>query len=367
MSLRGHQPDYGLIIGAGGLLLFGLIVLSSAGAPLGYQKFGDPYYFLKHQLLIGVIPGLIACYFLSRFSYTKLRALAFPMLLASLGLLLLVFIPGLAADYGTSRSWVSIAGMSFQPAELVKLTFLIYLAAWLTGRGERQVQDVRSGLLPFAVTLGAICLLMLLQPDVGTLSIIVGSALVVYFVGGGNLWHLASLGGVGVVGLLVLVKIAPYRMNRFTAFLHPERDPQGIAYHIWQSLIAVGSGGWVGVGLGRSRQKFSYLPEVTGDSIFAVMAEEIGFVFSALFVIALLVFIGRCIRLARQAPDRFSQLLVIGIVAWIGLQSLINIGAMLALLPITGVPLPFVSAGGTALFTTLAAVGIMINISRFSK
>ena len=281
--------------------------------------------------------------------------------------LILVFIPGLAAEYGTAKSWLNIFGFSLQPAEVVKLTFLIYLAAWLNSRGERKVQDFRSSFLPFVISLGIISFLMVLQPDIGTLSIIVISALVVYFVGGGSLWHLAGICGIGLVGLLVLIKIAPYRLNRLVAFLHPEQDPQGIAYHIWQSLIAIGSGGFFGVGLGHSRQKFSYLPEVTGDSIFAVIGEELGFFFTALFIILLLVFAYRGIYLAKRTPDKFSRLLVVGIISWLIFQSFINIAAMLSLLPMTGIPLPFVSYGGTALMSSLAAMGILVNISKFSK
>jgi cell division protein FtsW len=367
MKERGHQPDYFLIAITAVMVLFGLIMLSSASAPLAYQKYNDPYWIVKHQIITGLIPGLILFFFFSRFYYEKLKKIAFPLLIFSILLLLLVFIPGLRTEYGTAKSWINIFGFSIQPSEIVKLTFLIYLAAWLNSRGEKKVQDLRSSFVPFVSALGAFSLLIMLQPDLGTLSIIVIMALVVYFVGGGSLKHLAIICGIGLLGFFTLVKVAPYRMNRFTTFLHPESDPQGIAYHIWQSLIAVGSGGFFGVGLGHSRQKFSYLPEVSADSIFAIIGEEIGFFFSALFIILLLLFTYQVIKLAKQAPDKFSRFLVIGILAWLIFQSFINIMSMLSLLPMTGVPLPLVSSGGTAMMTTLAAFGILVNISRFSK
>ncbi|MFA5358908.1 MAG: putative lipid II flippase FtsW [Patescibacteria group bacterium] len=367
MKSLGRQPDYFLIGVIAILLLFGLTILSSAGAPISYQKFGDPYYLVKHQILVGLLPGIFFFFFFLRLDYDKLKKIAFPLLVGSIILLSVVFIPGLRSEYGTARSWINIFGFSLQPAEIVKLSFLIYLAAWLDSRSERKVQDLKSGFIPFVLVLGIISILMLLQPDVGTLSIIILSALVVYFVGGGSWRHMIIIAVAGLAGLLALIKIAPYRMARFTAFLHPEKDPQGQAYHIWQSLIAIGSGGFWGVGLGHSRQKFSYLPEVTGDSIFAVISEEFGFIFTIIFIFLLLVFAYRGIRLAKSAPDRFARLLTIGIISWLVLQSFVNIASMLSLMPMTGVPLPFVSYGGTALMTSLAAIGILANISKFSK
>jgi len=367
MTSRQHEPDYTLVILVGLLMLFGLAMLSSAAAPISYERFGDSYYFFKHQLITGVVPGLILFSIFARYPYHRLKKIAWPLLGVTIAVLLLVFIPGLAAGYGTSRSWITIFGFSLQPAEIAKLTFLIYLAAWLDRRGEHRAKDFQSGFIPFVIVWGLVALLMVLQPDVGTLSIMTIMAVVVYFIGGGSLRHLALLGGGALVGFIGLVVAAPYRLARFTAFLHPERDPLGISYHINQALIAVGNGGWFGVGVGQSRQKFSYLPEVIGDSIFAVIAEEIGFIFSALVIVALLAIAYRCLLLIRHAPDRFAKLLVVGITSWLIFQSFINISAMIGLLPITGVPLPFVSAGGTSLAMSLAAVGILTNISRYRK
>ncbi len=350
------------------LVLFGLVMLSSAGAVIGYHKFGDSYFFFKRQVFFGIIPGIVLAYILSRTNYHVWRKFAFLLLLFSILLLLTVFIPGLGVEYSTgSRSWLNIAGFSFQPSELVKLTFLLYLAAWLEHRGERGVQNFSYGFLPFVVLLSVIMLLMILQPDIGTMSIIVFIALAVYFVAGGKLKHFLLLALAGAFVFVALVKTAPYRLARLTIFLHPELDPQGIGYHINQAFLAIGSGGWFGRGFGQSRQKFNFLPEVTGDSIFAIIAEELGFFLSLGFV-SLVLFIGyRGFKIAWNAPDPFGKFVAAGITSWFLFQSFLNIGAMVGLFPITGVPLPFVSYGGTAMMVNLIAVGILLNISRYSR
>jgi len=365
-NIKGKQPDYVLIILFGILIFFGLIMLSSAGTVIGYQKFKDSYYFLKHQMLYGFLPGLILLYIFSKIDYHKWKKIAFPLLIFSIVLLLLVFIPGIGASYGTNaKSWINIFGFSIQPSEIVKLTFLIYLAAWLDKRSDKDIKDVSAGLIPFLISLGIIALLIILQPDIGTMSIIILISLVVFFVAGASILHLAEIGTAGLIFLAILVKAAPYRAARLTTFLHPELDPQGIGYHINQALLAIGSGGIFGLGLGHSRQKFQYLPEVTGDSIFAVTAEELGFIFTAFLIILFLAIVYRSFSLAQNSPDKFGKLMIVGIISWFIFQAFINIGAMLGLLPITGIPLPFISYGGTALMTSLAALGILINISKY--
>lgn len=361
-----HRPDW-LLLGSFFLLLgFGLIALASAGTAVGYETFGDSYYFVKHQIMIGVIPGLIFMYILSRIDYKYWKSWAGIMLFASIILLISVFIPGLGAGYGTAKSWIIIAGFSFQPAELVKLTFLIYLVSWLVNRGEGKVKNLQEGFLPFMFILGMIVLLMVLQPDVGTMSIIVFTALVVYFIAGASWKHLFLITTIGFLGLALLINISPYRAQRFMTFLHPEIDPQGVGYHINQAYLAVGSGGLTGKGYGHSRQKFQYLPEVTGDSIFAIVAEELGFIFS-IFVVLLLLFIAyRGIINSKNAPDKFGQLLGVGIISWFVIQGFFNIASMIGLMPMTGVPFPFMSSGGSAMMVGLAAFGILLNISRQS-
>jgi cell division protein FtsW len=339
-------------------------MIASAGVAIGWQKYNDVYYNFKHQLFLGVLPGLAFFIFFYFFDYKKLERWAAPMLFASIALLVLVFIPGIGAPWGTSYSWLYIFGYSLQPSEIVKLTFLLYLAAWLAQKHEHHLKDINYGFLPFIIVLAIIATLLILEPDTGTMVIIVVMSLAVYFAAGGSLVHLTWLGLAGLGGLWALIKISPYRAQRLTTFLHPELDPQGIGYHINQALLAVGSGGWLGLGYGHSRQKFAYLPEATGDSIFAIIAEELGF-FLTVALIALYAFIAvRGLKLAAACRDPFGRLLVVGIITWLTTQVVVNIGAILGVMPMTGIPLPFISYGGTAMMVSLAATGILANISK---
>ncbi|PIR93619.1 putative lipid II flippase FtsW [Candidatus Falkowbacteria bacterium CG10_big_fil_rev_8_21_14_0_10_39_11] len=363
----GHKPDYLLVGTFATILLFGLIILTSAGSALGYEKFNDSYYFIRHQILFGLIPGIILLLFFSKLHYEKLKKIANPLLFLSIILLIIVFIPGIGAQYGTAHSWINLGGFSFQPSELVKLTFLLYLANWLSKRGETGVRDFYYGLLPFVFLIGIISVLMLLQPDMGTLSIIIFMCLAVFFASGARFKHVIGLIGAGFLSIFLLIKSAPYRAARLTTFLQPELDPLGIGYHINQAFLAIGSGGIFGRGFGHSRQKFSYLPEVTGDSIFAIMAEELGFIF-AFFLIALFAFLMyRGFQVAEKTSDSFGKLVATGIISWFSFQAFFNICSMVGLMPITGVPLPFVSSGGTSLAIAMAAMGILINISKHTK
>ncbi|MFH1315575.1 MAG: putative lipid II flippase FtsW [Candidatus Uhrbacteria bacterium] len=362
------QPDWIFLGIVAAIIFFGLIMLTSASGPNGYEKFGDSFYYIKHQLIFGLIPGIAGLVLFMKIPYLKWRDNAFALLIVSIVLLLLVFIPGIGSEFGTSRSWISIFGIfSVQPAEIVKLTFLFYLAAWLELRGRSRVSDVYSGFLPFLLALGSIMLLMILQPDIGTMSIIVAMSLVVYFVAGAPLTYIGALLAGGLVMFGALIKLAPYRAARFTTFLHPELDPQGIGYHINQALLAIGSGGFFGLGYGHSRQKFQYLPEVFGDSIFAVVAEELGYVLSCVLIVLFVALMWRGLKIAMNAPDKFARLVVIGIISWFVIQAFVNIGSMVGILPMTGVPLPFVSYGGTALAISLIGIGVILNISRYCK
>lgn len=351
--------DQTLLLLVAGMIVFGLIMLSSASSPVGYESFGDGYYFVKHQIFFGLVPGIIGLIFFLRLPYQRIKKHAFTMLIVSLVLLILVFIPGLGSQFGSSHSWISIGGLfSVQPGEIVKLTFLFYLAAWL---------EKKSELVPFLIALGSVLLLIMLQPDLGTTTIITAMAFAVYFAARAPVAHLIALGFAGLGGLGFLVAIAPYRAARFTTFLHPELDPQGIGYHINQALLAIGSGGILGLGYGQSRQKFEYLPEVAGDSIFAVIAEEMGFVIASLLVVAFVYLFWRGIQIAKNAPDAFGRYVAVGIVSWITLQAFINIGSMTSIMPMTGTTLPFVSYGGTSLAVTMSAIGVLLNISKASR
>lgn len=363
-----HKPDYVFIGLIGVIVVFGLIMLSSASSAVAYEKFGDNYWYIKHQIVFGLLPGLVAFFIMARTDYRKLRKYALPFLVASIVLLLLVFIPGLGAGYGSAKSWINVAGRSLQPSEIVKLTFLIYLAAWLgPKRGGREMEDTSASFIPFIAAFGIIVILMALQPDIGTLSVIAATSLVIYFAAGAPLLHLSWITGAGALLFFILIKLAPYRAARLMTFLHPELDPQGVGYHINQALLAIGSGGIFGLGLGLSRQKFQYLPEVAGDSIFAIIAEELGFLLAVGLVVAFIFLAIRGFKIARGAPDGFGRLMAIGITSWFVFQAFINIGAMVGIMPLTGIPLPLVSYGGTALTVCLAATGIMAGISRCTK
>lgn len=347
------------------LLLIGFVTLASASAVLAFQRYGDANALLKRQLISAMI-GLVAFAITMRFPYTKWRQLAFPLLCIGVVLLALVLVPGIGASILGARRWIALGGFLFQPVEVVKLCFLLYLAAWLERRG-RSVGDFSSGFVSFLSLLGLITILVALQPDIGSISVIGMTALVMYFVAGAPLPYFALI-GVGSAALFAfIVKIAPYRAARLTVFLHPELDPQGIGYHVNQALLAIGSGGIFGLGLGHSRQKFNFLPEAAGDSIIAIIAEELGFVFILMLIGLFVVFLLRGLSVARRAPDLFGRYVAAGITAWIVLQAFINMAALSRLLPLTGIPLPFVSYGGTALVVSMAAVGILVNISRSAR
>lgn len=348
------------------LLLFGFLMLASASGPAAYAKHNDAFFFVKHQLLYGLFPGIIFFLFFSKFDYRHLQKFAKIFFVLSLLFLVVVFIPGVGATWGTARNWINVFGFSLQPIEIVKFLFTMYMASWFANRDEEEVRDVQRGLSPFLMTLGLVSLLLVLQPDIGGLSIIVGISILMFFLAGASITHLFGMALSAVIALFVLIKAAPYRAARFTTFLQPELDPQGIGYHINQALMAIGSGGWFGLGFGHSRQKFLYLPEVEGDSIFAIIGEELGFIFASAFLFLLIFFIFRGFRIAKNAPDRFGKLLGAGIMCWIMVQSVVNVSAMLSLMPLTGVTLPFVSYGGTSLFVLLAAMGVMANISKQS-
>ncbi len=362
----GHKPDYLLISVVLAIVIFGLIMLSSASSVVSFQKYGDPNYYLKHQFLVGVLVGIVGFLIVSKIDYRLWRKLSLMLLVFTIILLVFVFIPGVGFGYGGANRWIGIFGYTFQPSELAKLTFILYLAALLEKKGEG-VKDFKHGLLTFVFLLGIVAGLILLQPDMGTMLSLVVSSIAVFFVAGAAWSHLAliGLGGTGLIFLLI--KMAPYRAARLTIFLNPEIDPQGIGYHINQALLAIGSGGIFGLGLGYSRQKFNYLPEVAGDSIFAVIAEELGLIFSILLIGLFIMLMLRGYKIARSAPDTFSKLVATGITSWFVFQAFVNIGTMLSILPLTGIPLPFISYGSSALTISLIAFGVLINISRYTK
>jgi len=357
-----HRPDKGLLIALGLLLALGLVFLSSASAVVAYTKTGSSYFYFNRQLvvlLISLVIGFV-CY---KIDYHFWRKHAFSFLIISCIFLCLVFIPGLSLNINSSRSWINVFGYSFQPSELVKIFFLVYLAAFLESR-KKEVSDFRQGFGPFIIILGIIGGLMLLQPDFGTLFIIASTSLIVYFVGGGKIMHFIMIGLLAIILLFVMVQIKPYQMERFKCVMNPTLNTQKECYQLNQSLIAVGSGGFWGRGLGQSQQKFLYLPEVYGDSIFAIVAEEIGFFFSTAFIGLYLFIFYRSIVIAKHAPDIFGKMLATGVGVWLIVQTFVNIGGVIGFIPMTGVPLPFVSQGGSSVLAAVIALAIVLNISR---
>lgn len=362
--MRGSRTDTTFLALLGILLAFGFIALTSASGPIAYQRFGDAYWYVKHQVLFGLLPGLALFFITSRMDHRVWRRIAKPVFMVAVALLVAVFIPGIGAPWGTSRSWIGVGNLSFQPIEFAKFALLVYMAAWLERRGPEGLRDWREGLAPFLVTFGALALLVVLQPDLGGLTVLVAIAYTLYFLAGAPWRHLAGLAAGGAVALGILIKSAPYRAARLMTFLHPELDPQGIGYHINQAFLAIGSGGLLGLGLGHSRQKYMYLPEVIGDSVFAVIAEELGFIVTACVLALIAAFVLRIVSIARRSPDPFGRLLCAGAAGWVFGQTFMNVGSMVGLMPITGLPLPFVSYGGTALMTLLALMGVVASVSR---
>jgi len=350
-----NKPDLVLLILVFILVVFGIIMVGNVSVVEAYQDFGDKFYYLKLQLqwaglgLLGLLGGLF-------FNFKRLRATAFPLLLVTIFLLIAVLIPGVGIKALGAKRWLGVGPFRFQPSELAKFAFVLWAAAFLSNKKKT---------LPFLGILGLLGGLIILQPDLGTAIILVSTGMIVYFVSGAPIWEIGALGILGILGGLGLIFTSPYRKERFLTFLNPAQDPLGTSYHIRQILIALGSGGLLGVGLGQSRQKYEYIPMATTDSIFAIIAEEIGFLGAMVVVLLFLVFIWRGLKIAKEAPDEFSRLLAVGITSWIGLQALLNFGAMTTLIPLTGIPLPFVSYGGSSLVLSLLAVGILANISRY--
>lgn len=366
--MRPHKPDYLFLSSIGVLLVFGLLTLFSASSAEGYVKFQDIYFFVKRQILLGILPGLVLFWLASRLDYHFWQKAARPLFYFSLLLLGLVLIPGLSGEIKTAHSWFTIGGFSFQPSELAKLALVLHLAAWLA-RWEEVPPGWTRRLLPLIVILILLSVLLLKQPDFGTLMILIIIALGLYFVGGGRWLYLGGLGGAGLLGLTMLLFFGTHRhvLKRFLVFLNPGLEPQGLGYQINQALLAIGSGGFWGLGWGHSRQKFQYLPEARADSIFAIIGEELGFLVSSLFILFLGFVFWRGMKIAEQAPDKFGKLIVSGVMIWLIGQSFVNISSMLGLLPLTGLPLPLVSHGGSALVLMLAALGIVVNVSRQTR
>jgi cell division protein FtsW len=334
----------------------------SASSVASLTDYGSPWYFFLRQLLWTVI-GIVAFAVAIGFDYRKLRRFVRPLLVLSGILLVVVLVPGIGVYVAGSRRWIGAGMFRFQPTELAKLALLLYAADLATRRG-REIADWHRVVKPLVVVLGVVAFLVMREPDLGSALVLALIATAILAAAGTRPKHLAVLGGVGLSLVSLLAIIEPYRRARLLTFLHPFADHTNAGYQISQSLIAIGSGGWTGVGLGAGRAKWNFLPNAHTDFIFAIIAEELGLL-GGLLVLALFVVFGLLgIRVASRAPDRFGALLAVGITMAIVGQAVINLGAVVGLLPITGIPLPFVSFGGTALVTTMFAAGILCNIAR---
>lgn len=362
------KPNLILCLTALTWLSLGFLVLGSVSATLSIEKFGDPAYLLRHQFFYGLLPGLALCFFFFFLPREILKKISLWFFLATLFLAGLLLVSKIGLKFLGASRWLNLGVVVFQPAELLKLSSILYLSSWFAGHKPTEKIKSRFGrlmpLLPLLLIASIITVLLAAQPDIGTLSIVLLTAAAIFFLAPTPLWQNFLLWASGAAGLALLIRLAPYRLNRLMIFLHPDIDPMGQGYQLKQSLIAIGAGGLLGVGPGLSEQKFGFLPETIGDAIFPVFAEEWGFLGTALLVSLILIFIWQGLRVSRLARDEFSRLVAAGISLWIGLQALVNICSMSGLLPLIGVPLPFVSYGGSHLVAELTGLGILLNISK---
>ena len=308
-----------------------------------------------------LVIGVILAFVISQINYKRYHKLALPMLLGTFLLLVLVFIPGIGLELKGANRWINFGFAVFQPSELLKITLAIYLAAWLSVKEKGR-------LLAFLMLIGLSVFLVVIEPDMGTAMVIAVTSVALYFLSGSSVKEITLIGLIGLVGAFSLIKIAPYRIDRLTAFQNFDRsDLSTTSYHVKQILIALGSGGFTGVGFGKSVQKYAYLPENTTDSIFAIFAEESGFI-GSVFLISIFIlqlFLGFLI--STRAPDEFGRLLSLGIIIFLGIQTIINLGSQAIVLPLTGIPLPFISYGGSSMVINFLAIGILLNISKNQK
>lgn len=365
MSKSETAPDFWLIASILGLLAIGIVMVYSAGSVLAFHDYGDSFYFVKRQGLFAVL-GLVAMFITMNMNFRILRKYAKLILICCFVMLVIVLIPGIGVVRGGARSWLGISSFGIQPSEFMKLGMVLFLSYWLSQK-DYNITSFTSGLLPPLGVIGLAFGLIMLQPDLGTGTVMLGASLLIVFTAGARMKHLLGLASVGAAGFVGLIIAAPYRLKRITAFLDPWSDPLGAGYQIIQSLYAIGPGGLGGLGLGMSRQKYSYVPEPQTDFIFSILSEELGFI-GGLFVLFLfLIIVWRGIRVAMTIDDPFGSLLAVGIVGIVGIQVIINIGVVIGLMPVTGITLPLISYGGSSLTLMLTAFGILLNLSRYAR
>ncbi len=365
VSSRTAKPDHWLSICVFLLLSIGLITVFSASVVLSRND-GRPdnYYFFSQ--FVSVFISFFALYIGYKIDYNFWKKLSPVLLIIGVFLLFTVFIPGVGIEANGAKRWINIGFTTFQPSEAMKIALILYLATWFEMKGK-DVADIKKTLFPFSILLLAIIIIVLLmQRDMGTALVTIVIAGIMFFTSGAKISHLVSLFSIGCLGLIALIKLEPYRVQRVLIFLNPGADKTNAGYQISQALLTVGSGGLWGLGFGQSRQKFNYLPEPATDSIFAIICEELGMIRASLIVFLFVFFAYRGYIIARNAPDCYSRLVATGITTWIITQAFINIMAILSLIPLTGVPLPFISYGGSSLIMLMFSCGLLLNISRHS-
>ncbi|MEB1809993.1 MAG: stage V sporulation protein E [Bacillaceae bacterium] len=358
-------PDFLLMIATIALLTIGVIMVYSASAVWAQYKFDDSFFFAKRQIFFAGA-GVAAMFFVMNVDYWTWRKWSKVLLIICFILLIIVLIPGVGLVRGGARSWLGVGAFSIQPSEFMKMAMIAFLAKYLS-ENQKKITSLKQGLIPsLSLVLLAFGLIML-QPDLGTGAVMVGTCVVMIFVSGARIAHFVGLALIGVVGFVALIASAPYRIKRITSFLDPWSDPLGSGFQIIQSLYAIGPGGLLGLGLGESRQKYFYLPEPQTDFIFAILTEELGFIGGAIVIFLFGILLWRGIRVALGAPDLFGSFLAVGIISMVAIQVMINIGVVTGLMPVTGITLPFLSYGGSSLTLMLVAIGVLLNISRFSR
>ncbi|PLR84119.1 stage V sporulation protein E [Bacillus canaveralius] len=365
MPSKKTTPDLILIIVTFTLLAVGLIMVYSSSAVQADFRFKDSFFFAKRQMLFAGV-GIIAMFFIMNIDYWAWKTWAKVIIIICFVLLLVVLIPGIGNERNGSRSWIGVGAFSIQPSEFMKLAMIVFLAKFLSER-QKLITSFKKGLVPSLSLVFTAFALIMLQPDLGTGTVMVGTCVVMIFIAGAQISHFIGLGLIGVAGFVGLVLSAPYRMQRITSFLDPWADPRGTGFQIIQSLYAIGPGGLFGLGLGESRQKFFYLPEPQTDFIFAILAEELGFIGGSFVLLLFSLLLWRGIRISLGAPDLYGSFLALGIIAMIAIQVMINIGVVTGLMPVTGITLPFLSYGGSSLTLMLMAIGVLLNISRHAR
>ncbi|MEK7606020.1 MAG: FtsW/RodA/SpoVE family cell cycle protein [Patescibacteria group bacterium] len=362
--LRFSRFDRPFLIITGILIVFGFFIFASAS--LGYLAREQNLFssvFVNQLVSLGI--SILALIVVTQIKPTFWNKNAFFIFLGAVIATLLVFVPMLGGEHGGAKRWIWLGFISFQPSELLKFGFIVYYAAWCAGVRDK-IRTMRYGIVPLCILVAIAALILVFQPDFGTLIIITIGALSIFFASGASWKHIIGIVFAGLVGIMLAGTLVPYVKDRLMTFVDPSRDPLGAGYQIQQSLIAIGSGGITGRGFGQSVQKFNFLPEPIGDSIFAVFAEEWGFIGSIILISLFVAFLARGYRIANRAPTSFTKLLTIGFITTIVAQSFINIGAMLGIIPLTGDPLVFVSHGGSSLLIALIEIGIILRISSHS-